>query len=75
VRYFAAKPGEETAKKRYNFYGIAMSKKAAFESGGRPVIYLPEKEAAWVPDDQKWRHVRFDDGQIEFAHEYWAWTQ
>jgi hypothetical protein len=54
---------------RYSHYGIAISKKTAFEAGGRPVIYLPDAEGAWIPEDQRWRHVRFEYGSVDWTHE------
>ncbi|MDR6412762.1 UNVERIFIED_ORG: hypothetical protein ABIC62_006140 [Burkholderia sp. 1595] len=67
VREFASEPTDEVA--RYRFYGVSTSKKAVFKLGGRPVIYLPENEGDWIPDDQKWRHVRFEHGTVDFTHE------
>jgi hypothetical protein len=37
--------------------------------GGRPVIYLPDKEGEWIPADEKWRHVRFEYGTVDWTHE------
>jgi hypothetical protein len=54
---------------RFRFYGIVLSKRAIFEAGGRPVIYLPDYEGGWIPDGEKWRHVRFEHGTVDFAHE------
>ena len=54
---------------RYSYYGLAISKRAAFTVGARPVIYLPDHEAGWIPEDQKWRHVRFESGVVDFTHE------
>jgi hypothetical protein len=45
---------------RYRSYGVAFSKKAVFNAGGRPVIYIPDDEGQWIPADQKWRQVKFD---------------
>jgi len=53
----------------YDCYGIALSKQSGWERGARPVIYLPDEEAGWIPEDQKWRHVRFEYGGIDFSHE------
>ena len=54
---------------RYRYYGIALSKQTVFEAGGRPVIYLPDAEGEWIPAEEKWRHVRFEHGQVDFTHE------
>ena len=67
IHQFALPPTE--AKARYRFYGLSLSKKAVFAAGGRPVIYLPDQEAHWIPPEQKWRHVRFELGEVDFTHE------
>jgi hypothetical protein len=59
----------EPKKARYRFYGICISKKSAFENGARPVIYLPDDETEWIPKDEKWRHVRFEYGSVDFTFE------
>jgi hypothetical protein len=67
IRTFAQLPSETPA--RYRFYGIALSKETVFRVGGRPVIYLPDKEGDWIPYNEKWRHVRFEYGQVDWTHE------
>jgi hypothetical protein len=67
VPQFASTPQE--AKARYRFYGISLSKKAVFMEGGRPVIYLPDSEAEWIPPEHRWRHVRYEHGIVDFTHE------
>ena len=62
VRYFID-------TKRYSPYGIAISKRAAFKIGERPVIYLPDAEGEWIPPEEKWRQVRFEHGAVDFTHE------
>ena len=62
-----AKP--EPEESRYRFYGICVSKKAAFEYGVRPVIYLPDDEGDWIHSEEKWRHVRFEYGAVDFTFE------
>jgi hypothetical protein len=52
--------GPADGSARYRFYGVALSKKAVFSAGGRPVIYIPDAEGQWIPADQKWRQVKFD---------------
>lgn len=66
LRNFAKPEPEET---RYRFYGICISKKTAFETGARPVIYLPDDEGDWIPVNEKWRHVRFEYGSVDFTFE------
>jgi len=48
---------------------LSFSKKTVYAAGGRPVIYLPDNEAHWIPLEQKWRHVRFEFGKVDFTHE------
>jgi hypothetical protein len=62
-------PFEPPTTARYRFYGIAISKRAVFEAGGRPVMYLPDSEGHWIPPEEKWRHVRFEHGRVDFTHE------
>jgi hypothetical protein len=70
MHHFANPPSQEIARyPRYRFYGIALSKRAVFEAGGRPVVYLPDGEADWIPAEEKWRHVRFEHGEVDFTHE------
>jgi hypothetical protein len=66
LREFTAPP---TEKARYEPYGIVIGKESVFEAGGRPVIYLPDKEATWIPSNERWRHVRFEAGSVDFTHE------
>lgn len=56
-------------KHPYECYGVAIHKSHAFSRGARPVIYLPDAEAGWLPNNEKWRHVRFEYGDIDFTHE------
>lgn len=72
VQHLIARSIKETegkVRKRYSTYGLAVSKESIYELGGRPVIYLPNNEAEWVPDDQKWRQVRFEYPDIDWTHE------
>lgn len=49
------------ARRRYEPFGIAVSKRYAFKMGARPVIYLPWKEAsAMLPQAELWRVVALD---------------
>ncbi|MCS0435195.1 hypothetical protein [Vibrio diabolicus] len=54
---------------RYRYYGVAISKHAAFGEDARPVIYLPDSEAKWIPDSEKWRHVRYEYGSVDWTFE------
>lgn len=67
VKLFAS--GDEVKNAKYRFYGIAVSKQAAFKNGARPVIYLPDEEGYWIPEGEKWRHVRFEYGEIDWTFE------
>jgi len=67
VKLFAS--GEDVKDAKYRFYGIAVSKRAAFENGARPVIYLPDHEGMWIPDSEKWRHVRFEYDKVDWTFE------
>jgi hypothetical protein len=67
VHQFASSPEDTLA--RYRYYGLALSKSAVFSLGGRPVIYLPDSEASWIPEHERWRHVRFEHGAVDFTHE------
>lgn len=44
---------------KYQPYGIIVGKKWLFGHGGRPVIYGPSNEYKLLPDEMKYRHVRF----------------
>lgn len=64
VRYIV-----ESRPERYSCYGIMITKEQAFRCGGRPVIYLPVDESNWIPEDEYWRHVRFEYGRVDFTWE------
>jgi hypothetical protein len=53
----------------FGAFGIMLNKQAAWNIGARPVLYLPDNEGTWIPEDQKWRHVRFELPDIDFTHE------
>jgi hypothetical protein len=56
-------------KESYSTYGLAISKTSIYELGGRPVIYLPDTEAEWIPANEKWRQVRFEPPKVDWSHE------
>jgi hypothetical protein len=33
------------------------------------VIYLPDSEAEWIPEDEKWRQLRYEYGSDDWTHE------
>jgi hypothetical protein len=45
---------------RYSAFGLRFAKTHIFAAGGRPVIYQPDAEYAFLPPELQWRHVRFD---------------
>lgn len=51
---------ETEDRPRYEPFGIAVTKEWLFAQGGRPVIYQPESEFELLPDELKYRHVRFE---------------
>lgn len=69
LKHFASEEGDEDSDARYRYYGIAISKSTGFDNGARPVIYLPDKEAKWIPKEQKWRQVRYEHGSVDWTHE------
>lgn len=57
---------------RYWPFGISVSKKHVFSEGGRPVIYQPEYEFALLPEELRWRHMRYEpdsEPPIDFTWE------
>jgi hypothetical protein len=66
LREFTSPPAGNA---RYEPYGVLVGKESVFNTGGRPVIYLPDGEATWLPAEQRWRHVRFEAGTVDFTHE------
>jgi len=67
VRYFI--DHRRLTKHPYEKFGIALSKVNAWGGGARPVIYLPNSEADWIPQEHRWRHVQLDYGTVDFSHE------
>ena len=33
------------------------------------VIYFPDSEGKWIPDDERWRHVRYEPPGVDWTHE------
>ena len=46
-------------KFKYQPYGIMVDKLWLFEKGGRPVIYGPANDYDKLPEEMRYRHVRF----------------
>jgi hypothetical protein len=45
---------------RYAPFGLMFDKSWIFALGGRPVIYQSESEFNILPDEVRWRHVRYE---------------
>jgi hypothetical protein len=61
-------------KKKYEPYGIFITKKFAYKNGIRPVLYMSHKEikALNIPQNEQWRIVRLEskeDKWISWLHE------
>ena len=44
-----------------------------FKRGGRPVIYQPESDFDLLPEDLRWRHVRFELTEEKVVD--WTWER
>jgi hypothetical protein len=74
LKYVLTPANTDRQKPRYEAYGIAITKKTAYNSGCRPVLYLSNAEVdrLRIPEDELWRVVRFEvmkDGWISWVHE------
>jgi len=57
---------------RYSQFGLMFDKSWVYDRGGRPVIYQPDTDFSILPEELRWRHVRFEpNGQhiIDFTWE------
>jgi hypothetical protein len=45
---------------KFQPFGIIVKKAWLFERGGRPVIYQPDSEYALLPENLRYRHVRYE---------------
>jgi hypothetical protein len=54
---------------RYSPFGILFEKAWIFGQGGRPVIYQPDSEFHLLPEEIRWRHVRYEPGAVDFTWE------
>jgi hypothetical protein len=57
---------------RYSQFGLMFDEAWIYERGGRPVIYQSDAEFAVLPEDLRWRHVRFEpigDQIVDFTWE------
>ena len=57
---------------RYAPFGLMFDKAWVFAHGGRPVIYEPENDFSTLPEEMRWRHVRYEpvgDAIVDFTWE------
>jgi len=54
---------------RYKPFGVMIDKSWLFTRGGRPVIYQPDSDFELLHDLQKYRHVRYEHGTVDFTWE------
>ena len=57
---------------RYSQFGLMLNKSWLYDRGGRPVIYQPDSEFDLLPEQLRWRHVRFEptsDPVVDFTWE------
>lgn len=57
---------------RYSPFGIIFEKRWIFAQGGRPVIYQTDEEFSQLPEELRWRHVRYEpnrESPIDFTWE------
>jgi hypothetical protein len=54
---------------RYSSFGVLFDKSWLYQQGGRPVIYQSDPEFSQLPDDLRWRHVRYEPGVADFTWE------
>jgi hypothetical protein len=57
------------ASSRYSPFGVMVKKIWLFGQGGRPVIYQPDSEFEILPDELRYRHVRYKPPQVDFTRE------
>jgi hypothetical protein len=69
VLRLAQHAAEEGLRPRYEPYGVAIPKEWLFAQGGRPVIYQPDDEFDLLPEEMKYRHVRYEPGRVDFTWE------
>ena len=53
----------------YKPFGIMVSKDWLFERDGRPVIYQSDSEFKLLKKSQRYRHVRYEPGSVDFTWE------
>lgn len=58
---------------RYSQFGLMFEKNWIYERGGRPVIYQPDSDFHLLPEDLRWRHVRFEPIGEQVVD--WTWER
>jgi hypothetical protein len=61
-----------TAFGRYSPFGLMFDKQWLFANSGRPAIYQSDDEFLLLPDESRWRHVRYEPNStppIDFTWE------
>lgn len=74
LKYVLTPENSDPQKPRYEPYGVAVTKRYAYQKGCRPVLYLSNQDLAKlkIPEDELWRVVRFEvsnEGWISWLHE------
>ena len=57
---------------RYSQFGLMFHKSWVYDRGGRPVIYQPDIDFGILPEELRWRHVRYEptgEQAIDFTWE------
>lgn len=60
IEYLGDAVTRSDATPRYQPFGIIVEKRWLFAEGGRPVIYQPDGDYVRLPEDLRWRHVRYE---------------
>jgi hypothetical protein len=61
---------QEDKEFRYGPFGFIFTKEYLFNLGARPVIYQPESDYNLLPDELKYRHVRYEPTSPD-----WTWER
>jgi hypothetical protein len=74
LKYILNEENSNPSAPRYEAFGVFVTKKHAYQEGGRPVLYMSDQELKKlsIPGDELWRVVRFeagDEGWISWLHE------
>lgn len=74
LKYILNESNTTPSHPRYEPFGIVVSKKFAYDNGGRPVLYLSDAELKTlkIPSEELWRVVRLEgveNKSINWLHE------